>query len=203
VTARAAGVAISELPSSQLAAYAAVPIALRVTSRLVRDPASPTADALVEVPVARPFDKDYDAAPGLTPLRWRERFALEQWGLFVAEVDGRVVGGAAVAPAPEVMPELDLSASTGVLWDLRVAPAWQGRGVGSALFRAGQRWAGANGYRTLVVETQDINVAACRFYARMGCRLLSFHEQAYDTMPGEARLVWGVRALNDCPTVDE
>jgi GNAT superfamily N-acetyltransferase len=197
VTARAVGVAIRELPPSQLAVYAAVPIALRVTSRLVRDRASPTADALVEVPVARPFIKDYDLASGLTPLHWAERHALERWGLFVAEVDGRVVGGAAVAPAAEVMPDLESTASTGVLWDLRVAPAWQDRGVGSALFRASQRWAGANGCLGLVVETQDINVAACRFYARMGCRLLSYEEHAYDAMPGEARLVWRASAVGE------
>lgn len=185
--------AIRELPASQLATYAAVPIVFRVASRLVR-PASPLApDALVEVPVARPFDKDYDAASGTSPLDWDERFALERWGLLVAEIDGRVVGGAAVAPAAEVMPEHRVAAGSAVLWDLRVAPACRRLGVGSALFRASERWAGAHGHRMLVVETQDVNVAACRFYARMGCRLVSYEEHAYDTIPDEARLLWCAR----------
>jgi GNAT superfamily N-acetyltransferase len=193
MTARAAGVAIRELPASQLATYAAIPAAFRVASRFVREPtspASPTPDALVELPVARPFDKDYDAAAGMTPLDWAERYTLERWGVLVADVHDRVVGGAAVVPAAEVMPEHRSIAASAVLWDLRVAPAWRGLGIGSALFRASERWAGAHGYRVLVVETQDINVAACRFYARMGCRLLSYEEEAYDTMPGEARLLW-------------
>jgi GNAT superfamily N-acetyltransferase len=190
MTARAAGVAIRELPVSQLAAYAAVPIAFRVRSRLVRDPASPTLDALVEMLVARPFDKDYDAAPGMSPLDWAERYALERWGLLVADIDGRVVGGAAIAPAAEVMPEHCSTMGGGVLWDLRVAPAWRGLGIGSALFRASERCAWVRGFRTLVVETQDINVPACRLYARMGCRLLSYVEHAYDATPDEARLLW-------------
>jgi GNAT superfamily N-acetyltransferase len=183
-------VAIRELPASQLASYAAVPIAFRVTSRLVRDPAASTSDALVETPVARPFDKDYDAASGMTPSGWAERYTLGRWGLLVADMEGRVVGGAAVAPAMEVMPEHRFTEGTGVLWDLRVAPAWRGRGIGSALFRASEQWAGAHGYRMLIVETQDINVAASRFYAQMGCRLLSYEERAYDAMPDEARLLW-------------
>jgi GNAT superfamily N-acetyltransferase len=182
--------AIRELPVSQLAAYAAVPIAIRVASRLVREPAASTPDALVEMPVARPFDKDYDAAPGMSPLHWAGRYALERWGLLVAEVDGRVVGGAAVAPAAEVMPEHAAARGAGVLWDLRVAPAWRGQGIGSALFRAAERWATAHGDGALIVETQDVNVAACRFYARMGCQLLSYEEHAYGSMPDEARLIW-------------
>jgi GNAT superfamily N-acetyltransferase len=190
VTARAARAAIRELPASQLAAYAAVPISFCVTSRLVRDPERSTPGALVEMPLASPFDKDYDASPGMSPLDWPERYQLNRWGLLVADVEGRVVGGAAVAPAAEVMAEHDVARGAAVLWDLRVAPAWRGQGIGSALFRAAERWASAHGSDTLIIETQDVNVPACRLYARLGCRLLSYEEDAYDTTPREARLIW-------------
>jgi GNAT superfamily N-acetyltransferase len=190
VTARAAGVEIMELPASQLATYAAVPMVFRVTSRLVRNGDATTADTLAEIPVGQPFDKDYDVAAGMSPLQWPSRYALARWGLVVARMAGGVVGGAAVAPAAEVMPSHDAAGDTAALWDLRVAPKWRGRGVGSALFRASERWAAMQGYRTLVVETQDVNVAACRFYAQMGCRLVSYEADAYDAMPGEARLIW-------------
>jgi hypothetical protein len=138
VTARAAEVAIRELPVSQLATYAAVPIAIRVTSRLIQTGRATGAETLTEVPVARPFDKDYDAVAGMPPLAWPSRYAVERWGLLVASMEDRVVGGAAVAPAAEVMPSQDVAGSTAVLWD----------------------------------------------------RLESYEPDAYDAMPGEARLIW-------------
>jgi GNAT superfamily N-acetyltransferase len=39
----------------------------------------------------------------------------------------------------------------------------RGLGIGAALFRAAERWAVARGARWLKVETQNVNVAACRF----------------------------------------
>jgi len=41
-----------------------------------------------------------------------------------------------------------------------------------------------------MVETQNVNVPACRFYARMGCVLGGIHRFAYPELPGEARLLW-------------
>jgi len=40
------------------------------------------------------------------------------------------------------------------------------------------------------VETQNINVPACRFYVRMGCALLAINCMAYPELPGEAQLLW-------------
>jgi hypothetical protein len=40
------------------------------------------------------------------------------------------------------------------------------------------------------VETQNINVPACRFYARMRCTLGAIHRYAYPDLPGEAQLLW-------------
>jgi GNAT superfamily N-acetyltransferase len=55
-----------------------------------------------------------------------------------------------------------------VLWDIRVQPERRGRGVGKALFYASVDWACRRGCRQLKVETQNVNVAACRFYASQG-----------------------------------
>ena len=40
------------------------------------------------------------------------------------------------------------------------------------------------------VETQNINVPACRFYARMGCELGTIDRFAYPDLPGETQLLW-------------
>jgi len=46
------------------------------------------------------------------------------------------------------------------------------------------------GGRYLAVETQNINVPACRFYARQGCVLGAVNRFAYVEFPDEVELVW-------------
>jgi hypothetical protein len=42
----------------------------------------------------------------------------------------------------------------------------------------------------LEVETQNVNVPACRFYARMGCTLGAINCFAYADAPDEVQLRW-------------
>jgi ribosomal protein S18 acetylase RimI-like enzyme len=77
-----------------------------------------------------------------------------------------------------------------VLWDIRVSPQERGGGVGSALFRAAGDWAGARDCRWLEIETQNVNVPACRFYHKMGCTLGGIDRFAYSGQPGEVQLLW-------------
>jgi GNAT superfamily N-acetyltransferase len=80
-----------------------------------------------------------------------------------------------------------------VLWDIRVQPERRGRGVGKALFYASVDWACRRGCRQLKVETQNVNVAACRFYASQGCELGAIHRYGYAGHPQvghEAMLLW-------------
>ena len=44
--------------------------------------------------------------------------------------------------------------------------------------------------RELKVETQNINVRACRFYARLGCELRVVRAGAYPQFPEEVQLLW-------------
>jgi len=93
----------------------------------------------------------------------------------------------------EVTPGVDLLAGrddVAVLWDVRVAPAQRGAGVGSALFRAAESWAGAHGCGKLKIETQNINIVACRFYRKMGCTLGRIDRFAYPELPDEVQLLW-------------
>ena len=63
-------------------------------------------------------------------------------------------------------------------------------GIGSALFRAAEDWSRTRHCRTMVVETQNINVPACRFYVRMGSVLRAINCMAYPDLPGEVQLLW-------------
>jgi GNAT superfamily N-acetyltransferase len=185
-----ATVAIREEPPSALARYAAVPIGFTVRERLAVVDAGLGGLHLVSERVPAPYVKDYDADPAHHPAAWADRFDVARWGVLAAHVGEARVGGAVVlADAPGV-DLLEGRADLAVLWDLRVAPAQRGRGVGRALFAAAEAWALARGAAWLKVETQNVNVPACRFYARQGCRLGAVHRFAYPALPDEAQLLW-------------
>jgi GNAT superfamily N-acetyltransferase len=184
-------VEIASLPPSELAAYAAVPISFLVTHRVAIDPSDARLHhELGVVPAPEPFEKNYDALPGMSPPDWPSRYRLDDWGILVARRRGVIVGGAAVAPAMDVEMDEKGSGDMAVLWDLRVAPDARRQGIGSALFRRAERWAARGDYTVLLAETQDVNVAACRLYEAMGCTLISCEPGAYSEIPGETRLIW-------------
>ncbi len=171
--------------------YAEVPIAFEVRSVLdvsARDGAP--GFELVERLVDAPFVKDYDAIAGNHPSDWPKRFDVSRWGMLCARVEGRRVGGVVVAFDTAGVTILDGRRDLAVIWDLRVAPDMRRHGVGHTLFAAAERWANGRGCRRLSVETQNNNVAACRFYARQGCALGSFHREAYPELPDEVQLLW-------------
>jgi streptothricin acetyltransferase len=53
------------------------------------------------------------------------------------------------------------------------------RGIGRALVRRGEEWARKQGLPGMMVETQDNNVAACRFYSSCGFVLKGFDTGLY------------------------
>jgi GNAT superfamily N-acetyltransferase len=145
---------------------------------------------LSEQVVAQPWLKDYDAIKGEGPTRWARRFDVSHWGLISAhDVDQRV-GGAVIAFDTPGLNMLDGRHDVAVLWDMRIHPDRRSGGVGTLLFRAVEDWARDRGCRLLKVETQNVNVPACRFYRRMGCTLASVDTLAYPDLPSEVQLVW-------------
>ncbi len=145
--------------------------------------------SLVEAQVDPPWVKDYDAESG--PLSWAREVDLTSWGILSAWAkNGERIGGAAVAWGSRDVAMLDGRTDLAVLWDIRVRPDARSRGVGTALFRAAEQWAAARDACWLKVETQNINVPACRFYMRMGCTLGAINRFAYPSLPEETQLLW-------------
>jgi GNAT superfamily N-acetyltransferase len=137
--------------------------------------------------VATPYLKDYDADSRCSPRQWSQRFDVTSWGIWIARDAGQCVGGAVVALNT---PELESRDDTAVLWDLRTAPEKRRRGVATGLFCAAEVWARSMGARWLKVETQNVNVPACRFYVQRGCALGAVHRFAYPSLPDEVQLLW-------------
>lgn len=181
---------ISEEPLSWLTEYALVSCAFRVDRLLdVTDGVGRQEPRISERAVAA-YSKDYDAIPGNSPADWLRSFDTSQWGLLVARAASERVGGAVIAARTQGIELLDGRDDVAVLWDLRVRPDLRGHGIGSALFATVEWWAAARGYVRLKIETQNNNVAACRFYASRGCRLVSIDASAYPEFPEEIRLIW-------------
>ena len=147
---------------------------------------------LVEEAVSEPYMKYYDDGDG--PSNWADRFDLSAWGIFLAIDRGRPAGGTAVAIGAPMYPmDRFQREDLAVLWDIRVHPDHQRRGIGSALFQHAADWARRKGCSQLGIETQNVNVPACRFYAGQGATLGAIHRHGYAGCPDvahEAMLLW-------------
>jgi GNAT superfamily N-acetyltransferase len=136
----------------------------------------------------RSYVKDYDAIE--SPLKWPQSFDMTKWAFFIAYLNGVPAGGATVALDTTELVMLEGRRDLAVLWDIRVAPNERGHGIGTKLFQAAEEWAKTKGCRQLKVETQNINVPACRFYSKQGCVLGAVHRFAYPEFPDEVQLLW-------------
>src|SRR5437867_1077410 len=96
---------------------------------------------LAECKLSTPYVKDYDLIDGEQPSRWAERFDTSNWGLISAYSGGRRVGGTVIAFNTPGLEMLEGRRDLAVLWDIRVQPEFRAQGVGSALFRAVEKWA--------------------------------------------------------------
>jgi GNAT superfamily N-acetyltransferase len=184
-------VEITEEPMSTLAEHGSIGIAFvvqRVLDLEIVDGGF-GGFALRERAIEVPYIKDYDIDGG-GPETWAEAIDLSNWGLLVARSNGRRVGGAVLAFDTQGISMLRGLRDLMVLWDLRVASEARQAGVGSRLFRAAEAWAVARGCRQLEVETQNVNLPACRFYARQGCILGAIDRYAYPDLPEEFQMLW-------------
>jgi ribosomal protein S18 acetylase RimI-like enzyme len=185
------GLTIHQESPGSLADYASIPIAFEVRRVLDVSPAAtdPTRFVLTERAV-EPYTKDYDAEGDSNPSRWPTRFDLAGWAFFLGRDRGRPVGAAAcVFDSPDIG-MLHGQPGVALLWDIRVAPEARGRGVGRSLLEKVEHWSAARGARWLEVETQNMNVSACRFYQRNGFELRSVNPNAYPDLPDEIQLLW-------------
>ncbi len=182
---------LTEESQDCLASYAEIPIAFTVTSliQVALIDSGLAGFTIREEPVATPYLKDYDAVDSERPLGW-QRGDLTNWGFIGAFQEGRRVGGTVVAWKTDGVDMLEGRSDLAVLWDIRVAPDVRGEGIGGFLYQHAEQWAVRHGCGTLKIETQNVNVPACRFYARHGCHLGAVQLHAYDEFPEEVQMLW-------------
>ena len=182
---------LTTLSEAALVEYGSIPIRFEVREAMDVEATEPSAGFhLTPHSVAQPYVKDYDSGTDEGPTGWPLRFDTSPWILLLARSDGQAIGGAAVACRTPGLTMLEGRSDLAVLWDLRVHPDARRRGLGTALFVAAEAWARDGGYEQLKIETQHLNVPACRFYARQGCTLRGVRRGAYADCPDEVQLLW-------------
>jgi GNAT superfamily N-acetyltransferase len=178
---------IEEISPDRLVEYARIPIAFEVKSVFNVELVDGGLGGMFlhEISV-KPFTKNYDVF-GELPTDWPKRFDVANWGFFLARMGEKPVGAAAVAFDTTGVFILEARRDLSVLWDIRVCPEY--RGVGIPLFRYAAQWSRQRGCSQMKIETQNVNVPACRFYQRMGARLGEIHRHGYAAVPAVAHEV--------------
>ncbi len=146
---------------------------------------------LVEKELDESYIKDYDKDSDLKELE--DEFDTSNWGFFAAFLEGELVGGVIIAYDTEGVNMLSDRNDMAVVWDIRVHPEYRGKGIGYKLFQKAVEWSKEKDCKLLKVETQNINLKACEFYIRQGCKLGCVDRYAYskeEDLSHEVMLLW-------------
>lgn len=118
------------------------------------------------------------------PKNYREYLTDPDKVIFLAHADGELAGQIRLLKWWNAYAYVD---------DLAVEPRFRKHGVGCALLERGTEWARTKGFFGMMLETQDINAAACRLYQRCGFELGGFERNVYKALnpsTDEVALYW-------------
>jgi streptothricin acetyltransferase len=104
--------------------------------------------------------------------------------IFFADVDGKPVGQIKMVSRWNKFAYVE---------ELAVDTEFRGKGVGHTLMTRSIKWAKAQGFPGVTLETQDNNVPACMLYEKCGFVLTGFDLYAYRNFPesrNEIALYW-------------
>ena len=182
-------VAIRQETANDLDGYAQVPMVLVVRSRYRAELVDGGLGGwtLSEEPVWPQYERDDSELD--SPMRWLKH-DISHWAFFAGYDREHRVGGAVVAWKSPGLHMLEGRTDLAVLWDIRVRREYRRSGIGSQLFDKCTEWARRKGCVRLKIETQDINVPACRFYSAKGCELRGIHHGMYSEFPDDVQFLW-------------
>jgi GNAT superfamily N-acetyltransferase len=185
---------IIEENASELSKYGEVSIALQVKTEYKIELLLNGLGGMIfeEVTVEKPYCLDYDADKGAGPDRWLKMWNLENWRIISAYEGNKRIGGAVLAFNTPSVNMLEGRDDIVVVWDIRIDAEHRGKGVGTAIFQKCIEWSKQKGCKRLKIETQNINVNACKFYMKQGASLGLVDRYAYKDKPGVTQLIWNI-----------
>lgn len=145
---------------------------------------------LKEVQV-EPYIKDLGAYE--RAAEYENEFDITNWRFYMAFDGDSPVGAMTVAGKTEGLNMLYGRKDACVLWDIRIADPYKRKGIGQKLLDMGVLHAKKDGYRQMIIECQNNNVQACRFYQKQGAVLSKIDMYAYYLEPeirNEIQFIW-------------
>lgn len=139
----------------------------------------------------KPYVKDLSKYEIAT--EYEKEFDISTWRFYMAFAGEVPVGAMTVAGTTEGMNMLYGRKDACVLWDIRIADSYKRQGIGQRLFDMGRARAKGDGYRQMIIECQNNNVAACKFYKKQGAVLSKIDMYAYFSdaaIRDEIQLMW-------------
>lgn len=152
---------------------------------------------ILEERQVKPYIKDLSQYACAT--EYEKEFDITNWRFYMAFDGETPVGAMTVAGKTEGMHMLSGRKDACVLWDIRVADAYKRNGIGKELLNMGITGAKNDGYVQMIIECQNNNVPACRFYQKQGAVLSKIDMNAYyldQESKNEVQFVWYLDILS-------
>ncbi len=145
---------------------------------------------LEEVKV-KPYIKDlsiYERA-----AEYEKEFDITNWRFYMAFDGNTPMGAMTIVGKTDGLNMLYGREDACVLWDIRIADAYKHNGIGQKLLDMGVSNAKKDGYQQMIIECQNNNVPACKFYQKQGAVLSKIDMYAYYLEPevrNEIQFIW-------------
>lgn len=145
---------------------------------------------LREISVDR-FEKNYDTESH-NPSHLKKKFDTDNWRVITAVDQGEMIAGAIIAYNTNGINLLEGKQDLALLWDLRVNPDYRGQNIGTKIINEVKSWAIEQQCTRVKIETQNINVKACKFYVKQGAILTGYNMHCYNDNPDEIQFIWTI-----------
>ena len=126
-------------------------------------------------------------------MEFKNKFNITNWRFYMAFDGNTPVGAMTIVGKTDGLNMLYGREDACVLWDIRIADAYKHNGIGQKLLDMGVSNAKKDGYQQMIIECQNNNVPACKFYQKQGAVLSKIDMYAYYLEPevrNEIQFIW-------------
>lgn len=131
-----------------------------------------------EIKPVEPFTIDMNLEEDLN--EWLTLINFNASKIFGIEHEDSLIAGAIIITDSKAINMLKIIPNSACLWDIRVSKAYQGKGLGKKLFNACIHFAKERNVDTIIIETQNNNPNAIKFYESMGAKLYQVNPNHYE-----------------------